>query len=537
MSVDGRAFELQEPMREQKTLPDLVAAQAAKYGGRTFLFFKDEEISFHQMECSANQIANGLRKLGIGKNDKVALALPNSPIYAQSIFGIAKLGAVQVSVNTGLRGGTLLRVMNHSDSKVVFTTREFLPYIAALADELIHNPIFVLCGEETGKAPTFPFETIDYVDFLSNDADAPNVDIAPSDPLAIFFTSGTTGPSKGVVLPQNYAFWHASQRIRLMQLTPNDRWYTCLPLFHVNAQFVTFMSAWTAGGQVVLGERFSASRFWDEIRRYDVTGFNMSGTIPAMLLAQQPSELDGIHNARLALGNLTKARLEEFEKRFRVRCIQSFGMTECSPVFIETVDAKVRPSMGRPIVDHEVRIVDENDNEVPPGVVGELTFRPRSPYSMLLGYYKQPEATLEAMRNLWFHTGDLVYRDEDGHHFFADRKKDSIRRRGENISSVEVQAAVNSHPNVQDSAAIAVPSELGEDEVKIVVQLKTGSSLAAEELIEYLEMRLPVFAMPRYVEFVNAFPRTLAMGRIEKYKLRENWNNENTWERTAAVRR
>lgn len=279
------------------------------------------------------------------------------------------------------------------------------------------------------------------------------------------------------MLPHNYAHWHSQQRLRLVGYTEDERWYTCLPLFHINAQFITVVSIWVAGGQVILGERFSATRFWDEIRSRNATGFNLIGTIPQMLLNQPPSPQDGQHNVRLALAGMDPERQKEFERRFNVHCIQSFGMTEGSPALMEPIDATTRPSMGRAIAGHEARIVDDNDLELGPNQVGELVFRPITPYSMMLGYYKQPEATLEAMRNFWFHTGDLAYKDENGFYFYVDRKKDSLRRRGENISSFEIESIVESHPAVAEAAAIGVPSELGDHEVKVVVVLNPGQTL------------------------------------------------------------
>lgn len=521
-------------VRAQRALKDLVIEQAEKLGDRTFLIFENTEHSFQDIHLASNRLAKGLEERGISKGDKVAVALPNSPTYVHAIFGLAKLGAVQVSVNTGLRGASLLRVLNHSDAEVVIVAESFLEHIEHVASELERPLLLVVCGSDSHDTSALPFRIARYEEIVENDGIPSDVAVGPADPLAIFYTSGTTGPAKGVVLPNNFSHWQAAQRIRLLELTPDDRWYTCLPLFHVNAQFVTLISSWVAGSQVVLAARFSASRFWEDIRRYKATGFNAAAAMPLMLLNQPPDPKDGQHNLRAALMRLSPEKMVEFEHRFGVRCIQSFGMTECTPVLMEPLDASIRPSMGRAIVDREVRVVDENDVEVSPGIRGEMVFRPRTPNSMIMEYYKQPEATLEAMRNLWFHTGDLVYRDDKGNFFYVERKKDSIRRRGENISSFEVESVVKSHPSVEESAAIPVPSELGEDEVKVVVKLEPGSMLEHEDLIAYCEPRLPTFALPRYVEFVEEFPRTQATLRIEKYKLRQDWQTARTWDRLAS---
>lgn len=528
----------QEPLREQRVLGDLVREQAEALGDRTFLIFEDQEYSFREIDLASNRVAQGLRRLGIGKGDKVALALPNSPAYVQLIFGLAKLGAVQVSVNTGLRGATLAHVLNHSDAQLIVVGASVHEHVANVLNELDTRPRLVVYDPHGTGVSSDADVVLTYEQLLEAPADPiDDVEILPSDPLAIFYTSGTTGPAKGVVLPHNYPWWHAQQRIRLLEITPEDRWYTCLPLFHVNAQFITLITSWVSGATAILGERFSASRFWDDIRKHDVSVFNLIGSMATILLNQPTSPDDGQHKVRMALIAALPKQFDEFERRFRLHCIQTFGMTECSPILVEPLDATVRPTLGKAIAGHEVRVVDDNDQEVPNGTPGELIFRPHTPYSTMLEYYKQPEATLEAMRNFWFHTGDSVYRDDEGYFYYVDRKKDSIRRRGENISTYEVESVVNSHPAVAESVALAVPSELGEDDVKIAVVLMPGQTLDPEDLIAYCEPRLPVFALPRYVQFIDELPKTQATFRVEKYKLRDDEQMRNSWDRLAELAR
>lgn len=526
----------QEPLREQRVLGDLVREQAETQGNRTFLIFEGQEYSFREIDRASNRVAHGLRRLGVGKGDKVALALPNSPAFVHLVFGLAKLGAVQVAVNTGLRGATLAHVLNHSDAGLVVVGESVFEHVTNVLDDLDTRPQLVLYGSGGTADSDNPAVAATYEQLMNAPADpVDDVEIQPSDPLAIFYTSGTTGPAKGVVLPHNYPWWHAQQRIRLLNITPEDRWYTCLPLFHVNAQYITLITSWVAGATAILGERFSASRFWDDIRNHDVTVFNLIGSMATILLNQPPDPKDGQHSVRMALIAALPKNFDEFERRFRLHCIQTFGMTECSPILVEPLDATVRPTLGKAIAGHEVRVVDDNDQEVPNGVTGELIFRPHTPYSMMLGYYKQPEATLQAMRNLWFHTGDSVYRDDEGYFYYVDRKKDSIRRRGENISTYEVESVVNSHPAVAESVALPVPSELGEDDVKIAVVLMPDARLTPEELIAFCEPRLPVFALPRYVQFIEELPKTQSTFRVEKYKLRDESHMRNSWDRLAQL--
>jgi crotonobetaine/carnitine-CoA ligase len=518
---------------ERRVVRQLVAQQVAERGDRVFLRVRDRAFTFREIDAAANRVANALGGLGVATGDRVGVMLPNCAAFVHAFFGMTTAGIVEVPINTGLRGPGLAHVINHSGMGVIIVAREHLGQLADVAGELRARPRLIVYGAGDGAAKETGLETIPH-DVLESGPDTPPAaEVSYADPLAIFYTSGTTGPAKGVVLPQNYAWWHARQRIRLLALSAADRWYTCLPLFHVNAHFITLVSSWVAGAEVVLGERFSARGFWDDIRRSAATGFNLIGSMPTMLLNQPAHPRDGEHGVRLALAAPPPERFEEFERRFRVRCVQSFGMTEASPILMEPLDAGTRPSIGRAIAGHEVRVVDDHDAEVPPGVVGELVFRPRAPFSMMLEYYRQPEATLQAMRNFWFHTGDLVYRDADGYFFYIDRKKDSIRRRGENVSSFEVESVIDAHPAVAESAAIAVPSELGEDEVKIVVVLKAGHRLTPEALIAECGPRLATFAVPRYVEFVERLPKT-ATHRVEKYQLRQEWRTPGTWDRLAS---
>jgi crotonobetaine/carnitine-CoA ligase len=394
-------------------------------------------------------------------------------------------------------------------------------------------PLILLADEATADGTEhLAISALPSTDALPRDAT-----IGPGDPLCIFYTSGTTGRSKGVVLPNNYAYWHAHQRIRLFGLSPDDRWYTCLPLYHINALFITVISCWVAGAQVVLGRRFSASRYWEDVYAYQVTGLNLVGTMPKMLLNQPADPRDGQHNVRLALCNPPRDpprdAVEEFERRFRLNCRQSLGMTEASPILMEPEHPAKHPTLGQAIAGREVRVVDEHDREVPDGTVGEIVFRPTAPYSMMLEYYKQPTETLAAFRNLWFHGGDLVMRDADGYFTFAGRKKDAFRRRGENISAFEVEAAVASHPAVAEATAIAVPADLGEDDVKVVAVLRPSASVTPEDLVAHCAARLADFAVPRYIEFAAGLPKT-STERVEKYKLQADWKTATTWDRVQG---
>ncbi|HXG65497.1 MAG TPA: AMP-binding protein, partial [Blastocatellia bacterium] len=319
-----------------------------------------------------------------------------------------------------------------------------------------------------------------------------------------------------------------------MGVGAEDILYTCLPLFHVNAQVCTVLSAMLFDARVAMYEHFSASAFWDEIRRSRATVFLALGAMGNILYKAPPRPDDRKNHVRLAMVVPPPEDLERFEQRFGLRVVyETFGMTEGVVTPPAIAEPRRLGCCGRPAADTEVRIVDEDDLPLAPRQVGEIVMRTREPYTMMSGYYKMPEATLEAFRNLWFHTGDLGYLDEDGFLYFVGRKKEAIRRRGENISAFEVEAIVNRHPAVLESAAIPVPSELGEDDVKIVVVLREGGQLSPEELLRFCEERMAYFMVPRYVEFRDSLPRTPTQ-RVEKYKLQAEGNTDDTWDREQA---
>jgi crotonobetaine/carnitine-CoA ligase len=282
---------------------------------------------------------------------------------------------------------------------------------------------------------------------------------------------------------------------------------------------------------MVLSDKFSASRFWEDIRKAQATQFNYLGAV-IPILDKQPEKPDDLDNpVRIALGaGCPQAVMDRFEKRFGLKCMEGFGMTEIGiPVHTTLYDR--RPgSCGKPLPIYEIKLLDDQDEEVPVGEPGEIVFRPLEPFTMMLEYYNMPDKTLETFLNLWFHTGDLAKRDADDYLYFVDRKKDALRRRGENISSFEVERAINTHPKVLESAAIAVKSELAEDEVKICVVLKPGEELDPEELITYADERMPYFAVPRFVEFMDALPKT-PTERVQKHLLKQAGITANTWDR------
>ncbi|MCS6805626.1 MAG: ATP-dependent acyl-CoA ligase [Acidobacteriota bacterium] len=515
----------------QRVLGRVLQMQASQHGDRPFLDFRGEVVvSYKQLDEFANRFAHGFLKRGIRKGMKVAIMLPNCPEYLYCWFGLAKIGAVMVPINTAHKGDLLQYMLNQSDAEAVVTNIELLPRLRAIEHKLAKTRQMIVHGWQ-GDFEPLSIKTSTLAEFVKAPAESPHVEVRHSDPMSILFTSGTTGPSKGVVMSHHY-YYHAAKTIgSSMGDGPNDVLYTCLPLFHVNAQVCTVLAALLFDARVAMYEHFSASSFWHEIRRSRATVFLALGMMGNILYKAPPRSDDADNHVRLAMVVPPPEDLAGFEQRFGLQVVyETFGMTEgiVAPPVITTPR---RPGCcGKPAAETQVQIVDDEDNPVGPRQIGEIVMRPAEPYTMMSEYYNMPEETLQSFRNLWFHTGDLGYMDEDGYLYFVGRKKEAIRRRGENISAFEVEQIVNQHPSVLESAAIAVPSEWSEDDVKIVVVLKEGEQLEPEELIRFCESRMAYFMVPRYVEFRHELPKTPTQ-RVEKYKLQAEGNGPKTWDR------
>ena len=325
----------------------------------------------------------------------------------------------------------------------------------------------------------------------------------------------------------------ASECVEVEGSTSDDVYFTSLPVFHANARYLSILPAMLADAKVVIYERFSASRFWDQIRNTDATIFNTLGAVGMFLHNQPLKPDDGDNPAKICLcAPMPPEIITDFEDRFKVKAMELYGLTETGAIVYNPSSRNKPGSCGKATKSFEVVILDEDDQIVPPGVLGEIACRGRYPWAMSVGYYNMPDRTAETYRNFWFHTGDSGYIDEEGYLYFRDRIKDYIRRRGENISSSEIEAVINAFPKVLESAAVAVKSEVGEDEVKIVIVPKPGEEISPVELLDFCQDRMPYFAVPRYVEFVENLPKT-PNEKTQKAKLREEGITGNTWDRES----
>jgi crotonobetaine/carnitine-CoA ligase len=485
-----------------KTLPAIVEARADAEPDRPLVRFEDDVLTGAQLRENALRVAQALTALGLKPGDKCALMLDNGREAIEAWFGMTQAGIVEVPINTAFKGDLLTYMLEQAECRAIVTRPDLAERV-----EVDIPALLVGDGYEAALAAAEPEPT----------GHVPS----PHDPSVILFTSGTTGPSKGVVLSHNANFRLCRNVCEIMGYERDEVLFTAFPLFHVNAKYTTVLPALYVGGEVVMRPRFSASRFWDICREEGVTAFNFMGALLMMLHKQPPKPGDRDHLVRKAYGAPAPVTIfEAFEERFGVKLVEVYGSTELGTATGNTVHESKVGSCGVPAPHYEVEIHDADDNVVPPGTEGEICVRPKEPDVMIQEYYRMPEATLKAFRNLWFHTGDRGRMDEDGRFYFVDRMKDAIRRRGENISSWEVEKSIDAHDAVQEAAVIGVPSELTEEEVLAVVVLKPGHELTPEALLDHCQQRMAHFAVPRFVRFADELPKNPSQ-RIEKFKLRE----------------
>ncbi len=498
-----------------------------------------DTISYRQMEERATRIAGGLAALGIEKGDPVLFMMPDGIDLAALWCGLARRGAPEVPINLAYRGAFLRRIVNDSLARTLVIDAAFLDRLEAVAEELESLERCIVYPELPDTLPQRIAERFETLPFAALEGDAGlALEDAPTyrDLIGIMYTSGTTGASKGVMVCHAHAYRYAWNVTRNHAVGRGDRYYSAgLPLFHIAGQWGVLYGSMLRGATVILRRGYRNEYFWPDIAEHGATSVFLLGAI-ANFLWQQP---ESPHDADTPLETVGMYPVipehEAFARRFGVRIASGYGSTENpGPCF---------HSPGTPFPNNqcvgelseraEVRIVDENDLEVPPGTVGEICVRPRNPWEIMIGYWRNPEATARAFRNLWYHSGDAGYRDEEGRLYFVDRVSDSLRRRGENISSMEVEDIVNQHPAVMECAVFPVWAQVSEQEVMVAIVTQAGARLDPAEFTRYCNERMPYFMVPRYVDVVDEIPKT-PTGKMEKYRLRERGVSEGTWDRVAA---
>lgn len=533
------AWQPPEP-RHRQTLPQVLARRVHEHGDRVWLVDGERRWRYRDIESRANRLARGLAAQGVSAGDTVLLMLPDCADFVVAWCALARLGAIEVPVNVHLRGGVLAHVLRDSRADIMIVGVGYLDRLAGVAGECDGRPGTLVVHGAGGEATSLPpalaerphvsFELLLYADDGALPGDGPR----HHDLMAVMYTSGTTGPSKGVMVTQVHAYEYARSVIELLEMREDDVYYAPLPLFHIAGQWAVVYAACMRGATVVLPEPFSAASFWPAVRRHGATCCFLLGAMAELLWRQSPAAEDADNPMQRVLVVPLLPDVEAFKRRFGLLVSTTWGSTEVNVPTrsgFELADAR---TCGRLADDrYEVRIVDADDNEVPDGVPGEAVVRAREPWLLMAGYWNHPEWTVAAWRNLWLHSGDMLMRDTHGNYYFVDRVKDAIRRRGENISSMEVEREIAAHPAVLECGVVPVASEHTEQEVLAVVVLKPGESLAPETLIRFLEPRLAYFAVPRYIDFIDAMPRTQT-GKVQKFRLRERGLCESTWDRVAA---
>jgi len=513
-----------------RTLPALLRQQAQRHGDLPL--FKAGATAWTVAECRdvAARSAGSLVAAGIGAGDRVAVMCGNRSEFMQLYLGCAWLGAIAVPINTASKGPQLRHILANSGARLLAIEAELAPSLGTL--DLGTLPIDLVWVIGDHPATGISIECRHTALPVLGEAIAPGT-VRPGDTVAILYTSGTTGPAKGVCCPQAQYFWWGVNTGNILGLREGDVQVTTLPLFHTNA-LNAFYQALLNGAQLVAEPRFSASAFWTSLATHGATVTYVLGAMVPILMSKEPSPADRAHHTRVALAPGVPGHLQKpFTERFGIALVDGFGSTETNNVIGDDMHSQKPGWMGPVYQGFQARVVDQDDNELPPGEAGELILRSDEPYAFATGYFGMPEKTVEAWRNLWFHTGDRVIREADGYFKFVDRLKDAIRRRGENISSFEVEQVLLSHPAIATAAAFPVNSELAEDEVMVAIVLRDGASLTPVELMEFCQPRMAYFAIPRYVAFVAELPAT-ENGKIQKYKLRERGVIPGTWDREAA---
>ncbi|MFD4252419.1 AMP-binding protein [Amycolatopsis thermoflava] len=500
-----------------RTLRDLLLEQEARHGGKTFLVFvaadgARTELSYTDFADQVRATASGLARLGVGNGDKVVVHLGNCPEFLVCWFALAWLGAVLVPSNTANTVGELRHVVRHAEAGAVITAPRFRRLAERAAPDVRHR--ILVGGGETGW--------LSFADLIA-DGEPPMPDLAPEDLAELLFTSGTTAAPKAVMLTHANCLFAGEREWRTVGIDSTDRSLTALPAFHVNAQTVTILSALTAGATVVLLEEYSASRFWQQVRDTGATVITLVAMQLRTLLAQPPAATDDRHTVRRVMYalNVPDHEKDAFERRFDVELINGYGLSEAMTVVTAApVHGEKRwPSIGLPAIDRRVRVVKPDGADAAPGEVGEIVVGGEPGRNLMLGYYRDPVATAEALRDGWLHTGDNGYFDEHGYLYFFDRGKDVIKVAGENVSAMEVEQVLCAHPAVAEAAVIGVPDPVRDEAVKAFVVARPGAALTEESIVEHCTARLARFKVPTVIEVREALPKT-SIGKIEKKVLR-----------------
>jgi carnitine-CoA ligase len=511
-----------DPMGD-RTLTDLLREQAGAYGDRTFLVFENRdgartEYTYAAFAALTERCAFGLHEAGVGKGDFVVLHMPNCPEFLIGWFGLARLGATMVPSNVANTAGELEHILRTTDAKLVITDAGLIEAPLAAIELTGSTAQVVVVGGDAGRHTPF-------AQLLENGGGAPEIEVSSMDVAELIFTSGTTRKPKAVMLTHANCLRAGLDSVHCLWLDDGERCLTALPLFHVNAQAMSLFGAMTVAGTLIVIQEFRASKFWNQVRYYEATQTCLVAMQLRTVLAQPPQPGEREHKLRRLFFaiNVTEAEKDAFEQRFGATLINGYGLSEgmtlltCSPIN----GPRRWPSIGPASPGRQLLLLDDDGLEVAPGEVGEIVVVGTPGRDIMLGYYGDPEATAAALKpGGRLHTGDNAYADAEGYIYFFDRKKDMIKRAGENVSAIEVEWVVIDHPKVADAAVIGLPDDVRDEAVAAVVVLNEPDSLTAEELIGYCRTKLSKFKVPTVVSFVEELPKT-SIGKVRKDELRK----------------
>ena len=478
----------------------------------------DQTMSYLELEQFTNRIAHGFRSLSCANTAYVGIMHENSLSYLAMTYALKKLALIEVSINRAFRGPALARMINLTEAEILMTSPSHFHQLQEVIDDLPHLKQLLVTDGLAQAQELFPhLKIIDFWDMLSEEDSHITSDGVDTDIATIMFTSGTTGVSKGCLLSHRYAVRTAENMIGPFRVTKDDVNYTPYPLSHIGPAYYDILPTFMTGGHVILRDKFSLSNFWDEAIRYQVTWFMCLGSVQQLLYAAPPSEKDKAHAITRMWSTPAPVPKADFEARFGLHLIPGggYGSTDAGWVVVPQWDHE-----GGIILPHfELAIVDDNDDLLGPGEKGEIVIRPREPGVMSDGYFGMADKTNESRRNLWFHTGDIGWLDEDGYFYFTCRKFERIRIKGELVSAFEIEEGALTHPAIEDAAAIGIAASYGEEEIRLFITLKDGASITEDEMRAHCAQIMAKFMVPSYVTIIDALPRT-PTGKTEKGTLK-----------------
>jgi crotonobetaine/carnitine-CoA ligase len=517
----------------ERSVLHVLRQRVARSPDKPWLILPEVTLSYRQADTLSNRFAQGMKSNGIEAGETLLVMLPNGLDLILSWLACAKLGVIEVPVNTAYRGDILAHVIRDSRARHMLVSSAYVDRLAQL--ESLGKVKHCYVRYDDNEISAKPAVELRDIAQLLHESESPLEEATNAGQVkAIMYTSGTSGRSKGVIVSHAHAYEYANGCASAIHVTASDIYYTAgLPLFHVAGKWGVLFGAAIKGATAVVARQFSATNFWNDVRKHDVTATYLLGAM-ANFLQRQPMRADDHDNPlEKVLMCPLLADLDAFVERFQVRVGTAYGSTEANAPILMAAGSPIRHSqvVGRVRSElFDVRIIDEFDEELPRGAVGQIAVRPKAPNITMLGYWHQPEATVEMWRNLWLHTGDAGFQDEDGLFYFTDRLKDTIRRRGENISSMEVEGVLNQHPNVQECAVFPVKSAHSEEEVMAAIVFHPGQKADPKVITQFLEPRMAHFMLPRYIRVMTELPKT-PTGKVRKHLLREQGITADTWDR------